>query len=1086
MSFMNVAIYINGTNISSHVIQYRREAHICTMVEILDIILDGSDTTDYSPWDTVTINEGGSLVGTYYINKVSKDSPDFTRTLNCQNASKKLEDYFIPQAYKIDYASNSLYWIETFLTQAQISYSIQSGVTGVLLSNPTALGQTTAMEAITQLLEMSGLYLYFDVSGTAIVGKLNADLSNPSDNISEENILSVKVTTDDKLLRNRVVVWGSGDPAKKNWVFADVSTTTKWNYSSSDSRTTVLQNSSIPNISSAYVLANILINELARITTTKEVSFAGTRGTKLGDIVFIHTSEYSGTGLVTSLVAEMSSQGLLTTITLDERCPRMFGYFAETGDVYVGTNSSGVWRKKIDDLMMEGWSDYSTGLEDLCVTDLYKNNGILSCVTSNGLLYERWEPASSWVNIPLSHLPTGSGNDITYVEDGIMARAVTQDRYTNHVHAIVDTLPGDNLRNNTINTSGIIMGWSDQDINCWVVEANPYNGSIIDSHQVVLSGSNQIAGFDIDNNGTNDFVSVSELLGFYFGGTGSEYGEVSGTEEGWRNEYPNTGDENAYSNSLTPTQFSIVDDKLVLTFDDTMILDNQQKARKVYTTYFYTPDDGIDRDFRTELIFYAPGNVANSQPLLSIFPSPTVSYQDIGGGSWTVGLTFTMPPVGLGDYFAISTTYVLPTNKRIKVVFSVSMSDSSNNNVTYSKPFHGTLITYVDYPVNRFSNGFSAYTVIDPYGWWLWGDPNPRPTTETFCDLLPGGAGLDGIMAGTITAPWETNSRTAYIAQFTTPDDGRDHVYHYNISMLLTGPIPVPPWPTPTSGPDINYSGPYYDFLFNIYRYDYDISSSTWWWNSIVGKESLFYHYNGSDPYGTLNTGDSFITLSANRIYKVEMDVILIPWYFLDQWFSYVGEMKVWGNSEGGMLILNANDFVLKRTGNDFEVVESGYNHRRLDLSASTPLIMLTSGLNDVDLADAKSLITYFGNSTDDTYVNDFRYSIFEPEEVGNNTLSTKLIYTVSGNLQSVDITDISNISQPPSTLWYNDIDNVVLEKVEVTNHKLPSQYVFVSTNVLGSGSFFQSDPVTSGIFMEENINFPADICNIIRCDDVL
>ena len=253
---MDVSVKHNGTTISSYVIQYEREHKICTSIGRLNIVLAISYPTQIDPWDTFDIYENGNFQVRYYASDVVFSVPDSTITVECQDNSKRLVDYFIPDQYTVDYPSYTRYWIEKFLDEAGINYQFNTNSQGNLLSNYTSLGLTSGYDQIMQLLQLSGWYMYFDGNGKAIIGSLSKELTSVSGTYNKNNILYIAKISDDKMLRNRAVVWGAYNILFQEYAFADLKTHTRWNYDHRDLRTMVVANSNIPNKSSAiYTLS---------------------------------------------------------------------------------------------------------------------------------------------------------------------------------------------------------------------------------------------------------------------------------------------------------------------------------------------------------------------------------------------------------------------------------------------------------------------------------------------------------------------------------------------------------------------------------------------------------------------------------------------------------------------------------------------------------------------------------------------------------------------------------------------------------------------------------------------------------------
>jgi hypothetical protein len=535
---MNVRIVHDGTDISSHVIRYDREHKICTGIGMLELEVDYTYGSSFNPWDKISIYEDGSKAAEYYVSIVSEGQPSATVVVTAQDKSKRLTDYFITDYYLVDYPSYTKYWIELFLTEVGISYTFTVNGNGSLLSNNTSLGLMSAYEQIIQLLQLSGWYITFDSGGKAIIGRLTSGGSTRG-TFGTHDITEIKVDKNDKMYRNRVVVWGHGDPATNRWVFADVSKPTKWDYDAKDKRTILISNTNVPTVSAAFMLANQCLAEFARLNIEKYLTVTGTRGVMVGNVVGVKTKVFTGRGLITTLGVSMSESGLVTNLALDERCPRLFGFFDFGGWVYVGTFGDGVWRKHIlsysgsdpsgivlsgfaSGVVPSGWFNYSSGLMDLNITDLHINNGVLASVASSGTIYYSLEDETTFSGTPMSgQMWSGipmSGFQIIYsgtmvdptVYSGLMGRACIIDRDTNFLHYAIDTRSGINygdflmetdplgglfqsnlgyLYPSGIGASGVYSsGMLVMDNRSWIYEVNPFDGSGEMNYPVYLSG----------------------------------------------------------------------------------------------------------------------------------------------------------------------------------------------------------------------------------------------------------------------------------------------------------------------------------------------------------------------------------------------------------------------------------------------------------------------------------------------------------------------------------------------------------------------------------------------------------------------
>lgn len=391
-----VDITVNDSSILSTTISYRRDTNLCSSIGTLEVVLV-DDGTRFDPWDVVLLYENNGLKGTYYIANCDVSAKDGTYTIYCQDDSKRLIDYFIDESYDIgeDIAYTST-WISTFMSLAGVGYNIKGGQ-GVPLSKNTTLGLCSAYDAITQLLQYSGWYMYFDEGGTAQIGPHSLG-ERVAEDVPIYQVLTSKLVKHDSMLRNRVVVWGNSDPETGDWIIADVRKPTQWDYDSGDLRTVVYSNTDIYNQATAEEISRKILKEFAKITYEKYFSLAGLFDFFIADTIKMHCHDWTGKGLITSISVSVNSTGAITDIVLDERCPRLFAYWdnilPEYTYVYIGTDTSGVWRKPIGE---DAWEDYSQGLPSgeysgyRNIYDLYINQDNFVTVNTSGEAYYRYD-----------------------------------------------------------------------------------------------------------------------------------------------------------------------------------------------------------------------------------------------------------------------------------------------------------------------------------------------------------------------------------------------------------------------------------------------------------------------------------------------------------------------------------------------------------------------------------------------------------------------------------------------------------------------------------------------------------------------
>lgn len=473
------------------IIEYTREQDICTGVGTLDFTMPGNETTP-EMWESLRFNTQGAPLAQYNVISIEKKIPENVWLVSCQDDSIRLVDYFIDQTYEITYPSSSLYWIEKFLTDAGIEhYEVPS--TSVMMSENTSLGMTSAYDAITQLCQMNGWAFYFDLVEdpenpdvyypTCIIKKfsITEESLNHYAVIRPNRVTELGYNKSDKMLRNRAVVWGAGDPDTGAWIYADTSTMTPWNRPNGDYRTIVYSNSAIKTFGIAYNLAAKILNEFSQTIPEKHISgfynyddwwnYEEWRYCTDAEILekgyYLHLMSlvraYSDkhhiyvSGRITHITENMSKEsGVTFTYILDHRCPRLFGYADWNDYVYIGTDGAGVWRKFV---YGSTWNNYSTGITNLNIKDLAAYDGLLGAVSEeasgvvggnpviDSQLYIRHTSQGSWY----PYNPDGftnyypdSGTEPEYLTSGIIAEACSIDRTTGITGLVTAgfTIPG--------------------------------------------------------------------------------------------------------------------------------------------------------------------------------------------------------------------------------------------------------------------------------------------------------------------------------------------------------------------------------------------------------------------------------------------------------------------------------------------------------------------------------------------------------------------------------------------------------------------------------------------------------------------
>jgi hypothetical protein len=696
---MDILVKHNGTNITEYVLSYEREHRICTGIGTLTIEFPRTINRTFDPWDSIDIHENGDFKVRYYVSAVTDTSPEGKVIVDCQDLSKKLVDFFIPESYIIETPSYTRTWIELFLDMADVEYEFTVDSPGNLLSNMTQLGLQPAYEQILLLLQLSGWYMYFDGNGKAIIGTLTTNLADTTNNVGKDDVLSISKVSDDKMLRNRALVLGAFDVYSMTYAAADVTVHTRWNYDRNDVRAMVVANSNIPNRGSAYSIANMLLKEFARITEVKTIELWGARNFNLGDACRATTNVWRGKGLITTFGVRMSKDGLITTIVLDERCPRLFGFFDFGDYVYVGTFGDGVWRKHLK--FDHTWHNFSTGLDELRITDLHLINGSFGAVGASGQMYYAYGEDGPWNKITITGLmssenATTSSGIVNYIGfSGIMGRAVIVDKLSNIVKFGVDTWSGLNMGDYFLNMSGwmgvtAFSGIMSSGIPAtasgsrgWILHYDPLTGLPTGGlgsgvYPIHYSGNYNVRVIDIENDGFNDFVSVKVGEGFESSDTGYTLGRY-GTAPLF-----DTYDSRAYSvepSIIPPEERFIGIGPTVRDPQSMLFIDNGVSGERVAVTI---DKSNIIRRVLFELDI--DGNAFGTETSLNI----------TGGGTTTACIHY----VNSSVYRVISYTITTVGTKKIEV---------------YSLDW------------NVVSNTTAGWTLVHTF---LYGSLNPRPNSN--------------------------------------------------------------------------------------------------------------------------------------------------------------------------------------------------------------------------------------------------------------------------------------------------------------------------------------------------------------------
>jgi len=467
-------------DITKDVMSYKRTSAICEGTKSISIeMIDNS--RGIGTWDVLTLWEDGNKVGKFFVLDI-KETHVGSLSVSGQDSSLKLARNFEERTWSPGYVSTSKYWICLWLDRAGVSYNFTVSGNGATLNKNLTFGMDTTWNLIVPLLQQSGWYMIFDSEDVLQIGELDVDTSSVSESMDETDIIAIAYTKNDSTARNRVVVWGGMDISTDTWITGVAESEADWQIDNSDDRSVVVSSNSIRNYSSAYSIANRLLNESISMSKEKILTVTGYRNRVVGDYISVSSRVYSGTGLITDLnVSADRVGGYSTEITLDRRCPRLFAYFSYSGYVYAGTVGGGVYRK-----LLEGstWSTYNSGLTNLDIKDLYIKDGVFACVTGDGYAYKSTIATGYWTK--LSHGQLTDEDENIYEEAEVKATNCTID-----------------------NTGTIIVSYNLQGniALAWIAHYNVY-GVRARAVQIKVGQRIELPISDMDNTGENSILGV--------------------------------------------------------------------------------------------------------------------------------------------------------------------------------------------------------------------------------------------------------------------------------------------------------------------------------------------------------------------------------------------------------------------------------------------------------------------------------------------------------------------------------------------------------------------------------------------------
>jgi hypothetical protein len=333
-------ITYNGNDVTSHVLAYHREQSLCDFAGILSIEFTLNCGILFDHYDEIKVKDISSsgFDAAFYVSEFTKTKDRYK--VSCVDGSKRLMDFFIDRNYDLielgdvdptlnQYSTRQV--LDFFANMAGISvdYNVTNG-SGVIVNPNSVYGMTYAGDIILQMLQQSGWYGYFNENFDFLITDISKDSGDSVATIPGSRITNLNIVKNDKMMRNRVVIYGSID-GFGNQITYDETHLTGFEYDSNDIRTVVASNGYLYSQAEANTLGGRVMAALNKITYEVEVTFVPDydlySGFSISDVITLQSDFLDFTGIIVNLVVDFNIHGLTITCLLDRQCPRIFGYY---------------------------------------------------------------------------------------------------------------------------------------------------------------------------------------------------------------------------------------------------------------------------------------------------------------------------------------------------------------------------------------------------------------------------------------------------------------------------------------------------------------------------------------------------------------------------------------------------------------------------------------------------------------------------------------------------------------------------------------------------------------------------------------
>ena len=318
---MTFLVTVNGADVSSYVEQIVRDVSMCEVSCGVVLQLDPR-APSMNPYHSVTIDMDGTRIFTGLVNGTAErlSAGKWVRQVTCDHlALKRLKDYFYHETFNTgnsDYVIGAL--IGYISGKAGVTINWVSGTADAVCPRNWVWTDVSLLSFLMDLALFGGLQIKPEQDGTILLTK--AALSSSYTSLGPTMIARER-RVDDSLFRSRVVLYGAtGDPYI-------ASGSNPYGYT----RSAIVANLMIHTAGQSEDVGDAMLAEFNQLLDIEKTTIAGKYNIPVTSTVLLSDPKdsYSATRIVTrtnDTYKPDSSMGNLSTITTNERCPKIYGF----------------------------------------------------------------------------------------------------------------------------------------------------------------------------------------------------------------------------------------------------------------------------------------------------------------------------------------------------------------------------------------------------------------------------------------------------------------------------------------------------------------------------------------------------------------------------------------------------------------------------------------------------------------------------------------------------------------------------------------------------------------------------------------